>query len=56
MEKYNLIIKQHLYKYVKTLMETVNRNQSYREPGQGGSPVSVISMEDHSGVSFQKIQ
>mgnify|MGYP000326830569 CR=1 FL=1 len=33
-------------------METVNRNQICREPGEGGSLVRVISMEDHSGVAF----
>lgn len=36
------------------MMETVDRNQIRREPGEGGSLVKVISMEDHSGVSFLK--
>ena len=36
-------------------METVDRNQICREPGEGGSLVKVISMEDHSGVSFLKL-
>ena len=35
-------------------METVDRNKIRREPGEGGSLVRVISMEDHSGVSFLK--
>ena len=35
-------------------METVDRNKIRREPGEGGSLVKVISMEDHSGVSFLK--
>ena len=33
-------------------METVDRNKIRREPGEGGSLVKVISMEDHSGVAF----
>ena len=35
-------------------METVHRQEDRREPGQGGSLVLVVSMEDHSGVSFLK--
>ena len=35
-------------------METVNKNEHIREPGTGGSPVPVIFIEDHSGVSFLK--
>lgn len=35
-------------------METVDRYENRREPGWGGNLVSVISMEDHSGVSFLK--
>lgn len=37
-------------------METVNRNKICREPGKGGSLVRVVSMEDHSGVSFLKYE
>ena len=36
------------------MMETVNKNEHIREPGTGGSPVQVIFIEDHSGVSFLK--
>ena len=36
------------------MMETVNKNERIREPGTGGSPVQVIFIEDHSGVSFLK--
>ena len=36
------------------MMETVNKNEHIREPGTGGSPVPVIFIEDHSGVSFLK--
>ena len=35
-------------------METVNRKERPREPGEGENPVSVNSMEDHSGVAFPK--
>ena len=35
-------------------METVNKNEHIREPGTGESPVPVIFIEDHSGVSFLK--
>ena len=35
-------------------MEIVDRNKICREPGEGGNLVKVISMEDHSGVSFLK--
>ena len=35
-------------------METVNKNEHIREPGTGGSPVQVVFIEDHSGVSFLK--
>ena len=36
------------------MMETVNKNEHIREPGTGGSPVQVIFIEDHSGVSVPK--
>lgn len=36
------------------MMETVNKNEHIREPGTGGSPVPVIFIEYHSGVSFLK--
>ena len=35
-------------------METVNRKERPREPGEGENPVSVNSMENHSGVAFPK--
>ena len=41
-------------KYEKTVMETVNRDESLRESGNGANPVQVILIEYHSGVSFQK--
>ena len=36
------------------MMETVNKNEHIREPGTGESPVPVIFIEDHSGVSVPK--